>query len=237
MSNTVLGNIDIDMKKLIVDAMENATDLYKFFKQQSPFTTTHNCYPSARWDAINEALSNNLLKENLPFATTKKGFWDLLLFCNRENTIIFSAMRKDRFSYVCDNPEKNAPQYFDSLVTLNKNLKAIASQVTFEGSYEASDKYNQLEILCNKLPLQKNSSITHVVVVFDVYYDEITSINLYVVNSKFEIVETEDIFDTVLQSQKPNIVPEAVFDNEESSTSKQKGFVKLKNTINAANNA
>lgn len=231
MSNNILNNIDISTKELIVDSLEDSVDLYKQLKELKLFNTTQNCYPSARWDSINEHLSKKLREFNLPFANIRKGFWSLLIFCDKSNSIVFSAMRENRFSYICSDPQKRAPQYFDSLVSLNNDLEAIASQMSFGECYAASDRYNQLTSLCSVLPNPKNDKFTHVVVIFDVYGDEITSIELCVINNKFEIVEQEDIMQTVLTARQPSIEAEEITEATEHPT-KQKGFVKLKNIKN-----
>ena len=68
-------------------------------------------------------------------------------------------------------------------------------------------------------------------VIFDVYGDEITSIELCVINNKFEIVEQEDIMQTVLTARQPVIEAEEITEAIEQPA-KQKGFVKLKNIKN-----
>lgn len=231
MSNNILNNIDISTKELIVDGLQNSVELYKDFKEQGLFNTTHNCYAFARWDSINETLAQKFREMDLPFANVRKFSWALLLFCDKSKSVVFSAMRRDRFSYICGNPQKRAPQYFDSLVSLNSDLEAIASQPGFEECYEASDRYNQLASLCSVLPNPKNEKFTHVVVIFDVYGDEITSIELCVINNKFEIVEQEDIMQTVLTARQPVIEAEEITEAIEQPA-KQKGFVKLKNIKN-----
>ncbi|MBQ2963069.1 MAG: hypothetical protein IJE14_00280 [Clostridia bacterium] len=231
MGNKILNNIDTITKELIVDSLNNSAELFKEFKMQTPFNTTHNCYPSARWDSINETLSDSLRDLNFPFAVAKKGFWALLLFCDSKKEIIFSAMRRDRFEYICDNPEKNAPQYFDALVSLNNGLEAKVSQMRLDDCYEATDKYNQLDSLCKLLPAPSNDKFTHAVVVFDISYDEITSIKLYIVNNRFEIVEEEDIMDSVIRSRIPLVVPDKSPDIQNNDTEKRKGLVSLKKNV------
>jgi len=236
MGNDILNNIDISTKELIVDSLQDSVELYKDFKEQGLFNTTHNCYPSARWDAINELFAKKFRDNNLPFANIRKGFWSLLLFCDKSNSVVFSAMRRDRFTYICGNPQKRAPQYFDSLVSLNSDLEAIASQPSFEECYEASDRYNQLTSLCSVLPNPKNEKFTHVVVVFDVFGDEITSIELCVINNNFEIAEQEDIMQTVLTARQPIIGTDEIIEVKEQFA-KQKGLVKLKVKNNIKENA
>ncbi len=231
MGNKILNNIDIKTKEIIVDSLNNSAELFKDFKMQTPFSTTHNCYPSARWDSINEAFSDSLREFNFPFAVTKMGFWALLLFCDSKKEIVFSAMRKDRFDYICDNPEKNAPQYFDALVSLNDGLEPTVSQTRLYECYEATDKYNQLDHLCKLLPTPSSDKFTHAVVVFDVSYDEITSIKLYIVNNRFEIVEEEDLIDTVIKSRIPLVVPGESLDTQDNDTEKRKGLVSLKKNV------
>lgn len=231
MGNKILNNIDIRTKELIVDSLNNSAELFKDFKMQTPFNTTHNCYPSARWDSINETLSDSLRKCNFPFAVTKKGFWALLLFCDSKKEIVFSAMRRDRFEYICDNPEKNAPQYFDALVSLNDGLEAKVSQMRLDDCYEATDKYNQLDNLCKLLPTPSNDKFTHAVVVFDIFYDDITSIKLYIVNNRFEVVEEEDIIDSVIKSRIPLVIPDESPDTHDEDTTKRKGLVSLKKNV------
>lgn len=233
MSNKILNNINIKTKELIVDSLENSAELFKEFKLQTPFNATHNCYPSARWDAINETLSESLKKQNLPFAVTKKGFWSLLLFCDERKEIVFSAMRRDRFSFICDNPERNAPNYFDALVSLNEGLEAQTSQLRFDDCYEATDKNNQLTSLCKLLPTPNSEKYTHAVVVFDVSFDEIASIKLCIVNNRFEIVEEEDIIDTVIKSRIPQVTPDEYINTQETTQTKRKGFVSLKKNTTA----
>lgn len=53
----IIDSIDYSLKELLVDSMNDSADLYKEFKSQAPFNATHNCFSSARWDAINEILS------------------------------------------------------------------------------------------------------------------------------------------------------------------------------------
>lgn len=137
-------------------------------------------------------------------------------------------MRKDRFSFICDNPEKNAPNYFDALVSLNEGLEAQASQLRFDDCYEATDKNNQLSNLCKLLPTPNGEKYTHAVVVFDVSYDEIASIKLCIVNNRFEVVEEEDIIDVVIKSRIPRVTPDEQIINQEINKTKRKGFVSLK---------
>lgn len=222
----LLDSIDYSFKEILVDALHNSAYLYKEFKLQVPFGTTHNCYPSARWDAINESFSDAFQKENIPFICTKRGFWELLLFCDREKQVVVSAMREDRFNDICRNPEENAPRYFDSLVSLNADLEANASQTSLCDVYEATDKYNQLETLCKCLPIPANK-YNHVVLLFSIDYDEISSIKLCVVNSKFEVVEEEDLLQQIVSNRSKETIIYNV-ENQESNDVPQRGFVKLK---------
>ena len=231
----ILNSIDYSLKELLVDSMNEAAGLYKDFKSQVPFNETHNCFPSARWDAINDILSRAFQKHNIPFASTKRGFWELLLFCDSNRQVLLSAMREDRFNDICSNPEEKAPRYFDSLVSLNSELEAINSQCSLiNNQYEACDKYNQLENLCRCLPSPKSSKYHHVILLFDVEYDEITSIRLCVINNKFEIVDEEDILQLVLSKRAESIKVDMVTENKEQNDIVQRGFVKLKkNAIDA----
>lgn len=226
MQTAVLKKVEHKIKELLVDGLDDANDRFCDFKKNNPFEATHNCYPSARWDCINDSLKQLFLKNNIPYAITKKGFWELLLFCNSEKQIVFSVMRKDRFIQICNNPEKESPQYFEALVSFNEDLDAEVSQIVFEGCYKANDKYNQKDKICDALHIFKNSNFNHVVVVFNVYDDIINSIELYVVNDKFEICESEDVIDTVFTERIPTIPESHII--ETPFGQKQKGLVKLK---------
>lgn len=231
MKNDIVSNIDLELKKNIVDALEDSVDFYREFKAQSPFNATHNCYGAARWDSINEVLSSVFQKNDVPYALSKKGCWGMLLFCNKERDFIFSVMRKERFENICKNPEQNAPQYFDSLVSLNNDLEARLSQTTLiDDVYQATDKYNQLDSLCKCLPKSKNSKFNHAILLFEVEYDDIVSIKICIVNNKFEIVYEEDIMKTVFNSRIPDTVSTVTKSNFDDKTSTKKGFVSLKDS-------
>lgn len=230
----IINCIDYSLKELLVDSMNEAAGLYKDFKSQVPFNKTHNCFHSARWDAINEILSNKFQKNDIPFASINRGFWELLLFCDPQRQVLLSAMREDRFNDICSNPKEKAPRYFDSLVSLNSELEAFNSQCSLIEKYEACDKYNQLESLCRCLPSPKNNKFHHVILLFDVEYDEITSIRLCVINNKFEIVDEEDILQLVLFKRAKSFEIDKVSENTNHNDINQRGFVKLKkNAIDA----
>lgn len=225
----IIDSIDYSLKELLVDSMNDSADLYKEFKSQAPFNATHNCFSSARWDAINEILSKAFQKHGVPFTSTKRGFWELLLFCDLERQVLLSAMREDRFNEICGNPEEKAPRYFDSLVSLNSELEAKSSQCSLiDDEYEACDKYNQLENLCRCLPTPNGDKYHHVVLLFNVEYDEVTSIRLCVINNKFEIVEEEDILQLVLSKRSESIKINEVEESNEQNGVVQRGFIKLK---------
>ena len=232
MKNTILNKVDLDLKNILIEAMAYAVEIYKEFKMEAPFSATHNCYASARWDSINEALTSVFQKNNIPFTILKRGFWDLILFCDKNRNFLFSAMRTERFSEICKNPENNAPKYFDSLVSLNSDLEAKASQTTLIGNiYEANDKYNQLESICKSLPQPNDEKYTHAILLFDVKYDDIVSIKLCVVNNKFNIVEEEDIMQTVFTSRILQDLPITEnSDVDDAGFSTRKGLVKLKDS-------
>lgn len=224
----IIDNIDYSLKELLVDSLQDSSYIYKDFKQQSQFVTTHNCYPFARWDAINESLSTKFHEEDIPFATVPRGFWTMLMFCDQKRQALITVMREDRFNAICRNPEENAPKYLDSLVSLNKGLEAKASQTSFGNIYESNDKYNQLESLCKCLPISTNDSYYHVILLFSISFDEITSIKLCVVNNKFEIVEEEDILQLVLYNRSKSNETIIVEQNDIPNSVPQKGFIKLK---------
>lgn len=226
MQTEVLKKVKHEIKELLVDGLDDANDRFCDFKKNNPFEATRNCYPAARWDCINDSLKQLFLKNNIPYAITKKGFWELLLFCNGDKQIVFSVMRKDRFIQICNNPEKESPQYFEALVSFNEDLEADVSQMVFDGCYKANDKYNQKDKICDALHIFNSNNFNHVVVVFNIFDDVITSIELYVVNDKFEICENEDIIDTVLTERIPDISENPVV--ETPVAQKQKGLVKLK---------
>lgn len=232
MKNDIIANIDLELKKNIFDALEDSVTLYRDFKKQSPFNATHNCYGAARWDSINESLSSVFQRNDVPYALSKKGCWGMLLFCNKERDFIFSVMRRERFEDICKNPEQNAPQYFDSLVSLNNDLEAQASQTTLLNDvYEAADKYNQLDSLCKCLPKSKKDKFNHVILLFDVEYDDIVSMKFCIVNNKFEVVAEEDVMNTVLRSRIPDSI--STVSNSKHNEDKiptEKGFLSLKNS-------
>lgn len=232
MEDSILNKINIEFKTMLYNAMEDASYRYKEFKAENPFSATHNCYAAARWDSINEVMSYYFLENDIPFSIVRRGFWSLLLFCNPEQNTLFSVMRVDRFNEICNNPESNAPKYFDSLVSLNYDLEAKASQTTLTGKpYEANDKNKQLDILCGALPKPNDNKYTHVIVLFDVSYDDITSIKLCIVNNRFEIVDEVDVTAAVIKSRIPEEIPEVEKpSNESTSQDAQRGFVKLKNS-------
>lgn len=229
MNNQILKTIDIRFKKLLVEAIDNSVDMLKDFKRENNYFT-NNHRASIRWDFINDSMVRLLRSANLPYASFTAGFWTLLLFCDKIH--LFSIMRQDRLNYICSNPEKNAPKYFDSLVSLNCGLNAKYSQLSIDDFevYTANDKYNQLESICKKLPHSKKEKFTHILIVFDVVYDDIVSLKLCVVNNKFEIVEEEDILQSVLSASIPNITQENSAANNISSNNNaiSRGYVKLK---------
>lgn len=229
----IIDGIDTDIKELLVDSLENSTYTYKEFKQDnSYFTNNHRL--GVRWDLINDSLAHALEEKNFPHIAVRKGFWELLLFCDKNNGYLFSVMRQNRFNYICNNPRERAPKYFEALVSLNNDLTAKVSQVTFDGyvPYFATNKNNQLESLCKNLPSPKNKKFTHIVVVFDVMYDDISSVKLYVVNNKFEIVEEVDIYQQVISARIPVASIDSDIDNDKSNSKiTQRGLVKLKKSV------
>lgn len=232
MKNKILNAVSLDTQKMLVEAMTSSAEMYKEFMQENQFFT-NNHRPSIRWDLINDSMVSALDSADFPYTSYKAGFWDLLLFCDKGLCHIYSIMRKDRFDYICSNPEKYAPQYFDSLVSLNNGLTAQFSQSVIDGCeiYEANDKYNKLEDLCKNLPKSKSEKFTHVVVIFDIKFNEISSLKLLVVNNKFEIVEEVDVLQNVLSANIPDEPYEnATADsNESTNTVIKRGHVKLKN--------
>ena len=232
MKNKILNTVSLDTQKMLVEAMQISCEMYKDFKMENDFYT-NNHRMSIKWDLINDSMVSLLNSAKYPYTSYKAGFWELLLFCDKNLYYLFSIMRKDRFDYICSNPEKNAPKYFDSLVSLNNGLTAQVSQSVISGFdvYEANDKYNKLEDLCKNLPESQNEKFTHIVVVFDIKYSEISSLKLFVVNNKFEIVEEEDILQNVLSANIPNTTyKNDVVDNiNPTDTIVKRGHVKLKN--------
>lgn len=228
-----IDSIDTNIKELLVNSLENSTYIYKEFKQDnSYFTNNHRL--GVRWDLINDSLARALEEKNLPHIAVKRGFWELLLFCDKDNSYLFSVMRQNRFNFICNNPKERAPKYFEALVSLNNDLIAKTSQVTFDGyvPYSATNKNNQLESLCRNLPSPKNKKFTHMVVVFDVMYDDISSVKLYIVNDKFEIVEEVDIYQQIISARIPVVsVDSDIINDKANSRITQRGLVKLKKSV------
>lgn len=229
--HSMIGQVDMIIKNLIVDSFWDSAESYKEFKLENN-NATNNCYASARWDIINNEIASNLDKCNIPYSIVRTGFWSLLLFCDVKTDILFSVMRQERFKYICANPKERAPKYFDSLVSLNSDLQACNSQTTLSGfqQYCANDRYNQLDELCNRFP-KPNKKFIHAVIVFGVDGSDITTIKICIVNNKFEILEEFDVIQDVVTNRIENTFDISKEQDSVKSTKKsQRGFVKLRKT-------
>lgn len=194
MSYTQLDNINETVIKKIVANMQEV--IGDGIKEDMHHLKTSNSKASRVWDLLNTALLNNF---NTPYCMSydfKRGPWQMVMLYEKETGFLFTIMREKRFKEISSKiiSRKNM-HYIDMFVRhLNFDLQSNIEQISlFPHSFNDE---TCLEERVNSLlrNLKEDGAIItrHVLVLFDIKFDELNSIRAVMVDRNLNIVVEQD---------------------------------------------
>lgn len=154
---------------------------------------THVSKSFLKWDLFNRNLFIQFASGDILHSFYKRGMWELTLLYSHESNLLMSFMSKNRFRSIQNKRKKEWPLYLRALLTLNAHLQAaIEQQRFFEDDESENQEYfaHLLNMMCSSLGENgDHTNWRHALVVFDPKYNQISSLNAYVLDANMEIVE------------------------------------------------
>ncbi|EQB19882.1 hypothetical protein UNSWDHB_2818 [Dehalobacter sp. UNSWDHB] len=159
---------------------------------------THISRPFMIWDFINRNLIKSFFQTNVLYSTKKRGMWEVLLLYDKESKMILSFMKDTRFKDVRKAKRGRQPQYVKALLLLNKSLQAKVKQQKLFYITEPECDNDQLNALLDSLCANFMEPVIseikhHALIVFSSNYDQLTSLNAYMLDSDLDIVSEKDM--------------------------------------------
>ena len=165
---------------------------------------THVSGPFLNWDLIYRNLINAFGDDNVQvqWSTTVRGMWTVLLLYDVQSGLLISFMRDTRLEAIKHLKGDKQPQYIRSLIALNNELQAANKQLTLlddGANAEAQNETELMKILDNlclgfNCPIE-HSQLHHVLVCFSSKYGTLSSLQAYILDCDFDIVEQQNWLD------------------------------------------
>ncbi|OUP78741.1 hypothetical protein B5F08_06625 [Anaeromassilibacillus sp. An172] len=204
---------------------------------------THVSRPFMNWDLMYRNLINAFGDDNVKYATNKRGMWTVLLLYDVESGLLITFIRDTRFESIKHLKRDKQPQYIRSLIALNNELQATNKQLTLLDDIANSESKNETELmkvlydLCSGFdcPIEFNG-LHHVLVCFSNKYKTLSSLQAYILDSNFDIIEEQNWLDMAkpMMSNEFEVAereynkPAITLKSKATDRLKEKGLVALK---------
>lgn len=184
--------------KTIVSCIEEAVGdrILEDIRKNSLKTT--NSVPSRIWDYINTGLIEELNVENCSTVRSFRGPWQMAIVYEKTTNCIITFMRESRFHQLKKaQSHRNRMHYVDFLAKqFNDRLKDPHQQLTLLPSHTFSDEDRLAELVQQLLTdLVDDVSVVrnHVMVLFESFDFQLTSVRAVMVTPNLEIADGCDV--------------------------------------------
>lgn len=151
-----------------------------------------NSYPQRTWDLINR----NISRINLPQVVngySKRGAWNIITACDKENGIVYSFMRESRFKVL----SRNTPEHVHYI----QGLADSFNHDDFDGqmSFFSSKELDQFEVhrvvnqILEDLNIPDSIVKGHILILFSSRDEILHSIRACIINGALEICDSHDL--------------------------------------------
>ena len=197
---------------------------------------THVSGPFLNWDLIYRNLIKTFGEDNVnvKWSTTVRGMWTVLLLYDVESALLISFMRDTRLETIKHLKEEDRPQYVRSLIALNNELQAANKQLTLldvakSEPQNETDLMKVLDNLCLGFDCSvERSNLHHALVCFSSKYGTLNSLQAYILDCDFDIVEQQNWLDMAKPVMSNEIETAEQEHNKSAITLKKKATDRIK---------
>lgn len=192
MSNDLIVDMEVEDKKIIVQALQNG--LERFYEHISNTRTVTNMgYTGTKWDMINTECRDALPAKKYDVVVCKRGVWQLILMYDKVTKTLYTLMKEKRYEDICKTIKSNKVHYLEAIATVNKCLVEEKQEqiALFEGFNEL--KTEKIESTVEQLLSNIDGDVKkHVLVTFTDKNYELYSISALIVTPSLQILHKED---------------------------------------------
>lgn len=192
MSNNLVIDMEIEEKKIIVQALQNGLERFNEHIRNAR-TVTNMGYTGTKWDMINTECKDALSEKKYDVVVYKRGVWQLILMYDKDIKTLYTLMKEKRYEDICKTVKSNKVHYLEAITTVNKGLveEKQEQMAFFEGFNELKIEKieNTVEQLLNNIDGEVKK---HVLITFTDKNLELSSISALIVTPSLQILHKED---------------------------------------------